>query len=67
MVREDRSNLKKFIYLLIAVIIPISGVLVNHLYRPDHILLSVFFIAWMAFFVLALEPFDTEDSETIEP
>jgi len=67
MAREDRSNLKKFIYLVIAVIIPISGVLVNHLYRPDHILLSIFFLVWMGFFVLALEPFDTEDSETIEP
>ncbi|MFW5946267.1 MAG: hypothetical protein ACOCTN_05285 [Candidatus Natronoplasma sp.] len=67
MAREERSNLKKFIYLLIAVIIPISGILVNHLYRPDYILLSIFFIVWMGFFVFALEPFDTEDSETVEP
>ncbi len=67
MVREEQSKLKKFIYLLIAVILPISGILVNHLYRPDHIMISLFLIIWMGFFMLALEPFDTEDSETVEP
>jgi len=63
----ERSNLRKFIYLLISVIIPISGILVNHLYRPDNILLSMFFIVWMGFFIMALAPFDTEGEETIEP
>ncbi|MBS3781787.1 MAG: hypothetical protein KGY68_04185 [Candidatus Thermoplasmatota archaeon] len=53
--------------MLIAVIIPVSGVLVNHLYRPNNILLSIFFIVWMGFFVLALEPFDMEEEETVEP
>jgi len=67
MARESPSNLRKFIYLLIAVIIPIIGILVNHLYRPDHILISIILIVWIGFFVLALEPFDTEDSETVEP
>ncbi|MBS3790777.1 MAG: hypothetical protein KGY66_07675 [Candidatus Thermoplasmatota archaeon] len=64
---RERSNLRRFIYLLIAVIIPVSGVLVNHLYRPNNILLSIFFIVWMGFFVLALEPFDMEEEETVEP
>jgi len=67
MAREKSSNFKKFIYLLIAVIIPISGILVNHLYGPGQILLSIFFVVWMGFFIMALEPFDTEGEETVEP
>lgn len=64
---RERSNLRVFIYLIISVIIPVGGILINHLYKPDHILLSVFFIVWMGFFLMAFEPFDTEGSETIEP
>ncbi len=64
---RERSNKRVFIYLLISVIVPLIGIMINHLYKPDHILLSVFFIVWMGFFMLSLEPFDTEGEETIEP
>ncbi len=65
--KRKRSSLKAFIYLLISVIVPVAGILVNHLYRPDHIWLSIILIVWMGFFMLALEPFDTEGYETVEP
>ncbi len=64
---RERSNMRIFIYILISVVLPVGGILINHLYKPDHILLSVFFIVWMGFFLMTLEPFDTEDAETIEP
>ncbi|MFP4001925.1 MAG: hypothetical protein ACOCTN_07540 [Candidatus Natronoplasma sp.] len=64
---RERSNLRKFIYLLIAVIIPVAGILINHLYKPDEVILTIFFIVWMGFFMLAIEPFSTEGEETIEP
>lgn len=64
---RERSNLTKFIYLLIAVIIPVAGIMVNHLYRPEEILLTIFFIVWMGFFIMTLEPFGTEGEETVEP
>jgi len=64
---RERSTLRNFIYLLISVVIPIIGIGINHLYRPDNILLSIFLVVWIGFSILALEPFDTEDSETVEP
>ncbi len=65
--KRERSQLKMFIYILIAVILPVIGILVNHLYKPDHILLSMFFVVWMGFFLMALQPFDVEGFETIDP
>ncbi|MFP3872576.1 MAG: hypothetical protein ACLFVL_06830 [Candidatus Aenigmatarchaeota archaeon] len=64
---RERSPFRIFIYLLISVILPVIGILVNHLYKPDNILLSLFLVVWMGFFLMALQPFDTENFETVEP
>ncbi len=64
---NEKTPKKRLLYTVIAIFVPIIGILVNHLYRPDHILLSLFFIVWMGFFIMALAPFEKEVDETVEP
>lgn len=68
MTKQERSTKKRLLYVTIAVIIPLAGILINHLFRPDHILISLFLIVWIGFFIMALEPFEIKGEEkTVEP
>ncbi|MFO7791435.1 MAG: hypothetical protein R6W73_00445 [Candidatus Saliniplasma sp.] len=64
---RDRPSEKVFLYLVISVILPISLILVNHLYRPDNIFLSILLVVWMGFSLLVLQPYSVEGYETVEP
>lgn len=64
--KGGRSKGKAWLYLFISVILPIAIILVNHLYRPDNIFLSIFIVAWIGFALLVIQPYSVEGYETVE-
>ncbi|MFW6038110.1 MAG: hypothetical protein ACOC89_01055 [Candidatus Saliniplasma sp.] len=65
--KSGRSTGKSLLYLMISVILPVALILINHLYRPDNIFLSILLITWMGFALLIIQPYSTEGYETVEP
>jgi len=65
--KDERHPGKMFLYMLISVILPVGFILLNHMWRPNNILLSVILVTWMGFSLLVLQPFSVEGYETIEP
>jgi len=65
--KGTRSKEKALIYLTISVILPIALILINHLYRPDNIFLSILLLAWIGLALLIIQPYSTEGYETVEP
>lgn len=63
----ERSPARILFYLLISVILPLAGLFINHFLWEGNLLLSIFLIGWMGFALLALQPFNVEKYETIEP
>ncbi len=63
----DRSPGKIFLYLVISVILPVSFILVNHMYLPNNLFLSIILVTWMGFSLLILQPYSVEGYETVEP
>ncbi|MGM0405862.1 MAG: hypothetical protein ACQEQM_06955 [Thermoplasmatota archaeon] len=65
--KRGRSTGKALLYLFISVILPVALILVNHLYRPDNIFLSILLVTWMGFALLVIQPYSVEGFETVEP
>lgn len=65
--KSERSTGKSLLYLVISVILPVALILINHLYRPDNLFLSIFLVAWIGFALLVIQPYHTEGYETVDP
>lgn len=62
-----RKSIRKLLYVIVSVILPIALVIINHAFWIDNIILSIVLLSWMGFSMLALQPFEKGKYETIEP
>ena len=67
MMPTKKPSVKKTIEILITIVLPIILIIVNHAIWIDNIILSIGLLSWMGFSILAFQPFDVGEYETIEP
>lgn len=63
----ERSPARILFYLLISVVLPLAGLFINHFFWVGNLLLSMALIGWMGFALLALQPYNIDEYDTIEP
>ncbi len=74
MPKRERSSLQIFIYLMLSVVLPVLGMLLNHWIVPyfldswdGNILISILLVGWMGFALLTLQPYSKGKYKTVEP